>query len=702
MTSPRPGAAPTAAVLATLAALVILGGLLAWHKSAFTFGLGDQALFHAFGRWILDGEVYIRDFIHFRTPGPYYFYAALQGLLGSEFRTTSFALVLEAQVAQTAAGFLLGWAATRAVWGRGSLAVAAVCGVAFLVLPPIFQLRTALPAVALAAYLLALTAATPVLERRWLMAVGALLGLGYWFGQELFVFLSWTLFCVEVGVRRDRPAAIVTRLLILAASGLAIILVPLALLAAAGMNVGDYLYYTFIYAFFIQPTGMDLPFPPLSWQTLVFYVVFVQLAAAAAIFALAGRLGQPVVVALLAFASIRMISALGRSDVLHLVFSVSEAVVVLPLMLLVLREVRLSGRWRLAVAAGGGLALVFAVGVLMSSKALLLAPVVLALLGRFGPWLIGAMPATASTPVTPPRPMGALVAAVVSLILVLVAFHPYPERTIRFGVSAMRTAPVDPLQGVQLQPLVRTELAGIAGHVARLNADSLFSFPIRPDLHALAPHHPTRLTFFEPQTTAAEYAAVFAELQAAPPPLAVQDLVQTAALSPFVYPLADFIGSHYAVTASVRGASVLEVLTPRPRPVAQRRLFDRLYLGNPERDPVIGFAFAASAVDGPEEPVLHVRRAARFPFEPGPERALVLGLEADAAGAAAARLTLSRDGITAEHWLDAGTGPLILPLPDGTGPLEVVLYPGDDGRPGLWRNPILTTAPEALQTAVRR
>lgn len=61
---------------------VVCGLCISVAKAPLAFGSGDHFLFHAFGHWISHGEVFTKDFIHFRTPGPYYYYALMQLILG--------------------------------------------------------------------------------------------------------------------------------------------------------------------------------------------------------------------------------------------------------------------------------------------------------------------------------------------------------------------------------------------------------------------------------------------------------------------------------------------------------------------------------------------------------------------------------------------------------------------------------------------
>ena len=133
---------------------IIMGCAISYHKAPFAFGSGDHTLFHAFGHWIANGEVFTKDFIHFRTPGPYYYYGIMQHFFGQTFLITSTSLLMEAHVFQMVASFFLTLVITKAIWGKYSLSMATAIGLFFLAAPPIYQLRTALPVISLSFYIL--------------------------------------------------------------------------------------------------------------------------------------------------------------------------------------------------------------------------------------------------------------------------------------------------------------------------------------------------------------------------------------------------------------------------------------------------------------------------------------------------------------------------------------------------------------------
>lgn len=680
----------------SLAAVLSLGVAFAWYRSAYAFGFGDNALFHVFGKWLLSGQVFIKDFIHFRTPGPYYFYALVQGALDGSFRSTAFALLMESYVLQPLAGFFLALAATRAVFGRSSLLISLCVAATFLFLTPIFQLRTAVPAAALGAYIFSLDVNDKA-SRWWLIAAGGLVGLAYWMGQELSVFLGWVVLWTEVATASSVNSAI-RRLSTLGLSAAGVVVLGLALLWAAGMPLDEYFYYTLYYAFFIQPGGMDTPYPALSLENFLFYIFFAILVFCAFVLAATGSLRQGGALALLSYATVRMISALGRSDFLHLVFSLSELVVLLPIAISLLpnlaanwKETSGSGRggtWDKSCALRGALgvalalALILWLGVALTSAVVLLAPPLLSalvLLGR-----VQGDHGGATTPRTGWLAGGAIFGAVATILI----FYPHSWGAFRFGLEAMQVAPSGPMiGGVKFSEPAAAELTGAQSFLQRVRPATIFSFAVRPIYYSFGSTHATRLTYFEPQTTPEEIDTVIKNLSEARPGAVIQDVGQVFGTGPQMLKLLDYLSANYETVEFDRPMNLLELRTPRKTAAAaSARLIDR-YAMFRARDPSsVGFNLYEREGDR-SRLILEVKKDLSFGAPGEGFNVFEAALSSNAPYARYARFRLSKGDWVLDRVINAGEPRVDIPIPPGPGTLTLTLHPGSDGKTAGWIDP---------------
>ncbi|MCB8839382.1 hypothetical protein [Aurantimonas sp. VKM B-3413] len=665
-----------------LPAILALGAMFAWGKAIYSFNFGDNALFFNFARWISHGEIFIRDFIHFRTPGPYYYMAAVQRIFGESFHSTAFALLLEAQVFQPLASFFLALAASRVLLGRASVAIALFSAATFLLMTPIFQVRTAVPTLALAAYVMTQLDAPGRLKQVWPALTGVFLGLTYWVGQEVFILLAFVVFCVELIARRDAIAARMTRLVIVGAVALAVIVAGIAALVAAGMPLGSYLYYTLPYALLIQPGGMDLPYPALSLDNLLYYVFFAEIALVAVLFVLSGLFSRPAALAFLSFAVLRMISALGRSDYLHLTFSISELVVLTPLAVALLPRLRVAPK-RVAYAAVASILIlgIFAAGILISSSALLTAPPLLCLIAR--------MMAEDPRPLPPLPSWQGIAAGLTGAVAMVAVFWPMSYDSFRYGldVAFSREPQGQLLGGVQFGYQPARELANVRAFLARHPHKTIFSFPVRPIYYAFADAHASRLTYFEPQTTVEEVAAVISDLKANPPDVVVQDVGQMLSTRPSLVPLADYLASNYHTEWLNRRFHVLELRVPRQTPRRTMRLIDRYSQLSAENPGAIDFSVRSPGDTLSTRLVIEAHGAVRHTLDVPPGWQFSAALDEREGHAGTAMVEMTRAGTSKRYMLKAGESQGELPLPEGEGPLTIVLHPGADGRKAGWIDP---------------
>ncbi|WP_414831671.1 hypothetical protein [Afifella sp. YEN Y35] len=688
------------AALFLLLCILSVGVAFAWAKSLYSFQFGDQALFHDFARWINHGEIYIRDFIHFRTPGTYYYLALGQRLFGETFRATSFAILVGPYLFQIAASFALALAATRALLGRASFAIAVFVAATFLFLTPIFQLRTAIPALALTAYLMTMGGTTPRADRAWSLAAGVFLGLSYWVGQEVFLLLAWVIFWVELAARKEPFGERVRRLVWIAGSSFFVVAGGIGALALQGMPVGEYLYYTSIYALFIQPAGMDLPFPPFAIENFVYYVFFLEIALIGALFVLSGVFAEPAAIAFLSYAILRLVSALGRSDYLHLVFSISELVVLTPIAIAMIwarrREVaraidRRAPRHLIeALLVALAILILFAAAISTSSLVLLLAPPLLCL----GAWMQGS---PANEPGGASSGLTNLVAGVLGLGAMVAVFYPNSTAAFRFGTDALfHSVPSRPLiGGVQFAPDQDQELKGVEAFFEEHRPKRIFSYPIRPIYYAFAPEHATRLTYLEPQTTEAEVAGLISDLEIAPADVIVQDVGQMLRARPVLYPLADYIASNYRTAHVNREGRLLELRLPRDEMRPTMRLMDRYRQLAGENRGRVGFraidgAGNRAGVGGGDNEarlVLEAKGRISHRLAVADDWVFTTALLECADCAREADVELMRGEKVTRMRLSAGAAADTIPMPAGTGPVTVIFQPNADGKRAAWIDP---------------
>lgn len=699
-------------ILATilLILLVGIGGYAAFVKAPFAFGFGDNGLFHAFGHWIRNGEVFMRDFIHFRTPGPYYYYAFVQSILGDTFLATSTAILAEAYVFQIAASFFLALAASKALWSRPSLMLAFCTGLIFLFVPPIFQLRTAVPTLALALYLFSLTEKAHVKQHRFLFLTGFTLGISYWFGQEIFVFLALSIAAAEFSAFMGSTASRAYRIFLLA-SGVAVTIVPgLVALAAAGVDLGQYLYNTIYYAFVIQPHGMDTSFPHLNSTTIVFYVWFWVLIGSIAILAYCDRLFHPAAVALTSYTCLRMISALGRADILHLWFSISEVFIIFPVSIGLLlwprfRVKQISNAaatafimvWpklnarKTAHAATAALiaAILFRIGMKGHASILLAIPLLLVFFS-YRTQRLGEFTKTDEL-FTQPLPINGGKAVISSLIGCAAAFaftYPHSMGQLK-SITEAGSSPIrQPVLGVQLPPEGAIEMGVVRKFIADRGAKNIFSYPIRPEFYAFVPHHGTRFVEFEPQTTKEDISSAISDLVKSRPTIVIRDLDQVADLSPVVHELSDFIMSNYQSTEIAYGMHKLELMELRGSSIPMRRLFDHSYEFNTARKDVFS-GMRQVATNSTVLVIEIIQNEGIFKFSPGSENVFRARIYPEPGASRIGKVELTRGKHSLVKRVSISDGLVDIPIPAGNDPIEIRLRSADKSKMVLWEDPII-------------
>lgn len=668
-----------------LSALVFCGILIVIHKAPFSFGSGDHALFHAFGHWINQGEVFTKDFIHFRTPGPYYFYALIQRFFGETQLSTSIALLSEAHIGQVVASFIMALAISKAFWTRSSLLLAVCIGVLFLALPAIYQLRTAIPALALGTYVYYITGSRPERNFCYLVATGILLGLSFWFGQEVSLFLIIAIGAAEISFRCEKKLNLYIKKITAIIAGVAVTLIPILFyFDSVGVDLKELFYNTLYYAFFIQPKGMDSPFPDLNLGTTIFYAWIWVYIGCAFIFSLKNKLSNPVAIVLFSYIGLRMISMLGRSDFLHLLFSISELFILIPITVALAFTDKVQLTIISVIKAASislMLLLVFWIGIGGNSSALLAIPFIL-IAYSYSEKLMATKPQTSTAPRIFISTFATLGGAAIVLLLTL----PYSKDSINATISTFKSNPINLVLGTQISAERKKETDEVQKIITSKKATNIFSYPIRAEYYALAPRHGTRYVEFAPQTTQDDVRGAISDLKVSRPQLVFRDLDQVSFLSPILHDLSDFIMSNYTSIQIIEGYSHLEVLELKDFPTTTKRLFDNVYTYNTDHTHVT--AGTRTFPNGKTVLVIATNKGkALFNVTREGARFVEAKIYPEPGAGTQGTVTVSVNGKTIEQRVSISEGKSYIPLPDGDGVVQITLESSDSEKSVLWEDP---------------
>ncbi|MEN4657570.1 hypothetical protein ABEI33_09110 [Pantoea agglomerans] len=668
----------------------ILGCMISYHKAPYAFGSGDHNLFHAFGHWIANGEVFTKDFIHFRTPGPYYYYGIMQYIFGETFLTTSTSLLMESHVFQMFASFALALALTKNFFGKSSLFIATATALFFLAAPPIYQLRTALPAAALALYLLSysnLSDDNKDSKNPQLIISGLLLGISFWFGQELFIFLSISIFAGEFssGNKFSFKNKII-RILKFGLAALFVIIAGIVYLYLKGVNIHEFLYNTLYYAFFIQPSGMDVPFPSFDKSSLIYYVWIAFFIVSFIILGLSQKLFTPTGVAFSAYASLRLISMFGRADLLHLLFSISEllimGIVSLRLLRTCFKNINLKTLIStFIISAITIISLYFAIH--GKSSALLVMPLALLAVSYLN---------NTTDELLIEKEGSNAVYAVTGLGIALLALYPMSISTIKLSYYSFFIKPKSEFLGVQLPPDTQKQFLQVKGIIDSQKPESIFSYPIRAEYYALTKKHGTRFIEFAMQTTPDDINNAISDLKENKPQLVIQDLDQTINLSPILNKLSNFIAMNYTPITTIQGVNNLEIYKLKESSGNKIRLFDNIYTYNDDHTHTTGGL--RTTENGNITPVIATNTGnSRFIFDENVQ-SVIIQIYPEPNASASGIIEVIKGTHSVKQVVKLSDGRVKIDLPEGNEKAEILLSSGEMGKSVLWLNPQAELSPQ--------
>ena len=522
------------------------------------FPWGDPSTFLSFANNFLRGEHIYTDFIHFRTPGDFFVTTAIVKLFGDQVSSVNLFSALMGCVLYPVTFFV----AARVI-ARNWL-VAATGAALCLMLPDIFQTRTAFGLAAIALYIAARRRAY---DWRIMVAVGIVIGICFDFGQDTGLFAGFCVALSEIVGGWQSPQRLIGRLGWLV-GGAFIGVAPVLIYVVSTHGLTNFLYYTLPYALVIQPKYMNLPFPDLSFSTLTYYLPLFIYALAGGWLYLTDSLEVELSL-LLGFAYTRFISALGRADIWHLLFSIPELFIVLPLVLATWRRPIIRARGMPAAVITVVLGAIGLVATRHGSSWLILAAVIVIVAGR--------LPSRQVIRAIRSLNWGVAIMAVV----VVWSFWSLIATGAKDDWRAFRHHDPGVLEsGVYATPAMAQELNTAASVAAQIKPQTVFSFPIEPFYYTLAPHHAARFMTFEPETQPKEEAETIQDLGHTKPQLVILDEEQAEALSARLGTISDYLYSHYQITARSFSYNYLMFMVPKTIPTYQQHLLDHMYERN--------------------------------------------------------------------------------------------------------------------------
>ncbi len=537
------------------------------------FNFLDQSTFFIFGRLILHGEVIYKDFIHFRTPGLYFLSALFQWAFGSTLGTEQLLLSLESYVLYPALLYLAAWLISRRRW------VAFALGLIAAWLPAVLQDRAGLALLAVAAYIISLSSKNPKEERRWLLGSGLLLGASFTFGQDGAIVALGAIGISELRFRLARRQLLLRRARSLAL-GTGIALLPLLLYVILFSNIKNFLYYVFEYALVIQPKSMDLIypsfFPPTSLFHLMFYIPFLILVVSFGVFYLADELNV-INLPVLVFATLGLVTPLGRSDESHLVYALPPVLLLIPLGAASVAKIRITRAKALALS-GWVVATVIILKLSTTRSSFYVAGVAivftLASLKVKVPDLFKtSMWAGTKGAIRPVFDRRAVALTFIGWVLVVLVFAPYlysfawaPLKVgwqRHFGPDKKLVTPPNTVSGVPVEGMPYFQLSQIQHLVNYYHPSVIFSYPVQPFYYSLAPKHATRFITFETETTPAEQAEAIADLKKNKPQLVIMDVAWANGDKKADSQINKYIQENFKLVAVVNYTVKLDILVPR-------------------------------------------------------------------------------------------------------------------------------------------
>lgn len=538
-----------------------------------SFGMGDPSTFYDFAHNLDHGETIYKDFIHFRTPGDYAVETTFLKVFGDKMDALELALHVETLVFFP---FLFMLAALLILRQKKNplFLLAAFAGIALL--PPIADLRVGFGLLAVACYYTSYEIRKH--QKVYLFLTGILTSLTFTFGQEIAVMVAVLLVAGELFNRQGgRELWLRLRLLI---GGAVVGILPLFLYIVIYSNFGNFLYYVFWYSFIIQPKFMDLPFPSFGYVNLLFYLPFLLYWLCFLVLYANRKLGKPATL-VLGYGILQLITALGRSDSAHLIFSIPELFIVVPFYLFSIKDAQFSKKiLRSFLPFGLAIIFLFLVAKVTHSFSIILVPFVML-------YAIDKRPTDKASQQTEPTQTKLNVALALGISFALFIFLLFPMYQGSFlGARTgwdTRHNKSDEIEGVKADPITYQEVNEVEAAIKYDHPNTIFSFPIIAFFDTLAPHHASRNITFEFETTLNQQNQTIADLKRTKPSVVIFDPLQAEGESAAVWKISAYIMGHYQVQRQISSRDIYWVMTPEAHPTRNDKLVYQLYHDNTQK-----------------------------------------------------------------------------------------------------------------------
>jgi hypothetical protein len=534
-----------------------------------SFDMGDSSTFFDFDTNLNHGEAIYKDFIHFRTPGTEALQTSFIKVLGDKMDVVALAIRVETLVLYPVI-FLIAAAIIFRKKRNPLYLLATFAGIAYI--SEAAQLRAGFGLLAVALYIASFELKKH--EKLFLFLTGLFAGITFIFGQEIALMVGVTVVAGEL-FNRHRGKELRTRLKLLI-GGAVLGVLPLAVYLVAFSSVRTFLYYAFWYSFIVQPKYMNSAFPSFGIVNLIYFLPFVLYWLCFMVLYANRKLGKTSAL-LLGFGILRLITALGRSDFGHLMFSIPEIFIIVPYFLFTIKDTEFNKKLIRSFTPYGILIIaLFLLAKVSGSLSIVVIPFVIL-------YALEKRPKVDNNP-------GELLQSKLNLSLALgaafavfvILLFPNYHATISSAVGGWhnRHNNTDKIQGVIANPVTYEEVTGVETAVSKDHPNTIFSFPIIAFFDTLAPHHASRYITFEFETQPSEQDKAISDLERTKPQVVVFDPLQAEGLSSAVWKISDYITTNYQIQTVVSHTNIYWVMTPKASPSRDDKLVYQLYKDN--------------------------------------------------------------------------------------------------------------------------
>lgn len=533
------------------------------------FDMGDSSTFYDFDTNLNHGEAIYKDFIHFRTPGTEALQTSFVKVLGDKMDVVALSIRIETLVLYPVI-FLIAAAIIYRRKKNPLYLLTTFAGIAYI--SEAAQLRAGFGLLAVAIYLASLEVRRH--EKLLLFLTGLFAGITFIFGQEIALMVGVVVVAGEI-FTRQRGKELGNRLKYLV-GGAVVGLLPLVIYLVFFSSVGTFLYYAFWYSFVVQPKYMNSAFPSFGIANLIYFMPFILYWLCFMVLYVNRKLGKPAAL-LLGFGILRLITALGRSDFGHLMFSIPELFIIVPYFLFSIKDAAFSKKLiRSFIPYGVLIIALFLLAKVSGSLSIVVIPFVIMYALEKRPEVEKTTGLHIDSKLNLTMALGSAFA-----IFVLLIFPNY-HATISSAVQAYhnRNNKAYMIQGVIATPVTYQEVTETEAVINRYHPNTIFSFPIIAFFDTLAPHHGSRYITFEFETQPAEQQKAISDLERTKPGVVVFDPLQAEGLSSAVWQISDFITANYKIQAEISHTNIYWVMIPKASPGRDDKLVYQLYKDN--------------------------------------------------------------------------------------------------------------------------